>query len=861
MRAAVLTTPVWLCTVSLSVADDARVSVKKFTDIPPQELWSALQALAKDRNLQVIYISEEVQSLRTGGASGDLTPDEALEQLLKGTGLAYSYLDDTTITVFPARPGPSSRDKAPVSPSSIGAKDADRLHLAHSTQEHAIARRSPGGQDTQTLEGIIVTARKRTERAQEVPASISVLAGTQLESLHARQLTDYAAYVPGLQVDSYGAPGRTQLTLRGIAADPFAGATVGTYIDDTPAGSSSLFAQGSSFQLDLMPYDIERVEVLRGPQGTLYGASAMGGLLKYVTRLPQLDAFEIRAGAEALSIHGGGSLGWSGRGSINIPLIEDKLALRGSAFDTHTPGYIDNALTGRDDENAVRQVGGRAALLWQPTDELSLKLSALFQNIDAAAASLVTTGFVPRGPTGVDVAAPTYGDLAGGHRASTAFLQRLQFYTATINYDLGWAGLTSATSYSRSNSQIHSDLSASFGEQFPLLCPQVPGCSAVNGGLAPGVAPLFTPLALKKITQEFRLASPGGRRLDWLLGAFYTDEDVTQNTQLGAQDRRGRSIPLLDPLALISEPSRYREYAVFGDATYRFTDRLDFTAGLRWAHNEQHSGHTISGNLGVASFGASSSESVLTYMASPRFHVSPDVMIYGRVASGYRPGGANPAIPGIPSKVDADTLINYELGVKAELAGHRALIDVAIFHIDWRDIQVGGVSSGGFNFNTNAGSAKSQGVELTSVVSPAVGLRLGLTAAYTDAQLTADIPLLGGLSGDQLALMPRWNASATASYEWSPVGQWTAQVSGGYRYVADRYSQTESNPTSARLRAYDSFDLSLRLSNERLTLAAFAKNLADERAYLTSFTARAGNTLAIGILQPRTVGVSADVRF
>ncbi|MBS0417015.1 MAG: TonB-dependent receptor [Proteobacteria bacterium] len=870
-RATIAAGTLWFYASAPAVASNSKASSRKATAIPPQELWSALQTLGKDRELQVVYIWEEVRSLRTTGASGDLTCDEALQQLLRGTGLTYAYLDEKTITVFPVHPtssgeggkgtsasgggdaGASRSPPATVGKSQSSGRDDVDLKARRRTQETL--------ETTEALAQIVVTAQKRTENVQEVPASISVLVGRQLESQHVAQLTEYASYVPGLQVDSHGTPGQAQITLRGIAADPYASATVGTYIDDIPVGSSSLFAQGSSFQLDLLPYDLDRIEILRGPQGTLYGASTMGGLLKYVTRAPRLDSLEIRAGAETSTIKGAAGIGWTGRGSLNLPLIDDELAIRVSTFDAYAPGYINNFLTARKDENAVREAGGRVQLLWHPTERLSLKLQTLIQNIDAQAAATVAVNFAPRLPTGITITGPTFADLVGGHRASTAFAQRLQVHAATLNYDLGWAGLTSATSYSRASSRISNDLSASFGSKLPGLCRQTPGCTAANGPLDPGVVSLYTPLEIKKVTQELRVASPAGRQVDWLVGLFYTDERAAQDTTLGAQSVLGQPILVLDPLALLVEPSKYREYALFGDTTYRFTDTFDFTAGLRWARNEQTSAHAASGSLGIGTVSGRSDESVATYMASPRLHLTPTTMLYGRIASGYRPGGPNQPFAGIPARVEADQLVNYEFGVKSELTNHKALIDATLFYIDWRNVQVGGVTQSGFNFNINGGSAQSRGVELAAEVSPLAGLRIGFGVAYTDARLTQDIPPLGGLSGDRLALTPKWNTALTAGYEHALNERWNAQLSADYRHVGERFSQVESSPTAAPLAAYGVADLRASISNERLTFALFAKNVCDERAYLTSFTARASNPLAANILQPRTLGVSLDVNF
>jgi iron complex outermembrane receptor protein len=209
--------------------------------------------------------------------------------------------------------------------------------------------------DADTMEEIVVTAQKRTENVQDVPISISVLGAQQIENLHATELADYAAYVPGLVINNGGSPGQVTITLRGL--NPLSSTTmVATVIDEAPVGSSAGWARESLFSFDMMPYDLERVEILKGPQGTLYGANSMGGLLKYVTTAPDLNHFQVRAGADVFSIEGADDLGLSGRIAANFPIVQDKLAIRASYYNGTRPGFIDNpSRAARTSTNSTRK--------------------------------------------------------------------------------------------------------------------------------------------------------------------------------------------------------------------------------------------------------------------------------------------------------------------------------------------------------------------------------------------------------------------------------------------------------------------------------------------------------------------------
>ena len=692
---------------------------------------------------------------------------------------------------------------------------------------------------TATVEEIIVTASKRAENIQAVASSVSVLGTEDLERLHAAQLSDYAGYVPGLIVNSNGTPGQSTLILRGIA--PLGdSAAVATYIDDSPLGASDGHSKASNFALDLFPYDIQRIEVLRGPQGTLYGASSLGGVMKYVTVAPDPNELAVRFGGEVSGTKAASSAAWNARASVNVPLIDGKLALMASYFDKTEPGYVSNGLTGRQDENSNDVNGGRMAMLWNVNADLSVKLSAMFQNIDSDDNS--TMALDP------STLRPIYADLSSAHLLPQPYEQRLRFYSATINWDLDWADFVSASSYSDNRNRRDQDLSAQLGPLFPLF------------GLAPGLVPYQGNLSLEKVTQEFRLVSSTGGSFEWLVGAFFTDEDSVNDQTVGALDTSQTPLPApLNPLGVSSQRTKYREYAAFSELTYKLTESFSVTAGLRGAHNSQDFTFLSSGLLGGPPTDGSSDEDSILYSFSPRLFLSDETMIYFRAANGYRPGGPNGTLPGlnIPPTVDADTTDNYELGLKAQLAGS-VVANVSLFRIDWNDIQL--VTNDVVSYTANGGAARSQGAELTIDYVPVAGLSLGLNGAFTDAELTQDAAAIDGRDGDRLPGVPRWSAAATARYSWSVLGNWTAQTGLGYRYVGDTVSAASSSAAVVRAPSYESLDLDARLTNANWTLSLFAKNVTDERGFLAPMF-NGDAQVDTAFIRPRTLGLSVDWSF
>lgn len=714
----------------------------------------------------------------------------------------------------------------------------------------ASGQQSTDAAELEASDVIVVTAQKRSENLQDVPISISVVGGERLQETGASQLTDFGAYVPGLQVDSSGTPGQSTISLRGIA--PIGpSATVGTYVDDAPVGSSSLYARASAFALDLLPYDIERIEVLRGPQGTLYGASSIGGLLKYVTVTPSVTDFSGKAGGEVFGIRHAGEAGYAGQAMVNVPLVTDRLGLTASYAYRKTPGYVDSVVTGKRGQNDYRQQGARIALLWQASDDLSIALSGLWQEIESEGNGSVVEDIV----TGERIG----NGFSNNNYLDEPFTKSLYYFAGTLKNDFGFAALSSTTTYSRVKTSQTSDASRIFGVLFPLF-----------GQPAAGLAPFNITLDLKKVTQEVRLTSPSGGRFEWLLGGFFTNE-VSGNKQIvRAYDMAGAPIAGLDPLAIAELPTRYREFAAFANATYKFSDRFDITAGLRWARNTQRYRQiSVGAVVPTANNPGSSAESVLTYSVSPRFHLTDDTMLYARVASGYRPGGPNATLPGVTPTVASDSLTNYEIGLKTILFDRTLTLDLAAFYMDWKDLQMT-VDFNGVSGLANAGSARSQGFEATIGWRPVRGLQLGINGAFTDAKLTSDTPVaVGGLNGDRLPRIPKWSGSLTAEYSFAVGGDAQAKLGGGLRHTGQRVSSFEgvpavTNPVFAD--AYTALDLNAGITfDQRWSLRLYARNLTDTDAAITRDVQTDGLGQRAFIrttpLQPRTIGLALDLSF
>jgi len=696
-------------------------------------------------------------------------------------------------------------------------------------------------------ETITVTANKREEDVRKVAASVSVVDEDQLSSLGAKQLTDFADYVPGLNVTSSGTPGQTTITLRGIAPIS-SGATVATYVGEAPLGSSGIYQRATIFALDLLPDDVERVEVLRGPQGTLYGAGAMGGLLKYVPRDPDLATRHFHVSG-ALSDIESGDNGGTFAVSANLPAAGNSFGVRASYARNELPGYVDNSVDGRKNINEGTQESGRVAMLWQASDSVRFKLDLMRQQIDSDNNALVALD--------PGTLRPLHGDLVNEVSVDEPFKKDLDLYMATLDWNVGWGTLTSASAYSDATTDQRQDATVLVGS-IPLAI-----------GLPPGLAYFDLSLGLSKFTQELRLTSNAKGRYDWQLGGFYSHEHANNRQVIRVTDTSGNSVPVVDPLADLALPSNYEETAAFGNGTYRFSERFELDMGARLSRNKQDFAQVVDAGvllgLALGTTPGGSDETVFTWSLGPRFHLTPDAMVYARIATGYQPGGPNVALPGVPPSVDASRLTSYEVGLKSETSDHRWLFDLSGYDIQWSDVQVI-AAAGATTFAVNGGKASSQGVELSTAWRPTDNLRIGLNGAYTDATLSNDVASPPGEDGDHLPYIPKLSYSVMADYYFPLGSSWSTHFGGGYRWIDDRKSSFDSDPTALTLDSYGACDLSADVFNERWTVRLFARNVTDKRAYQTmtavdNLILRQPHHVSASPIDPRTLGIQLGLSF
>jgi outer membrane receptor protein involved in Fe transport len=723
------------------------------------------------------------------------------------------------------------------------------------------------------LAEIVVTATKRAENIQDIPVSVSVESGAAMLERGQSSLLDYSAYMPGFNVSNGGTPGTSSVQLRGISTQSSTSA-VGTYVDDTPLGGSSGWVNSSTTTLDLLPYDLERLELLRGPQGTLYGAGAMGGLIKYVMKSPSTTQSEASVGAEISDTDGAGKLGYVYSARVSEPLVDNVLGVSLSLFDKQAPGWMTNLANDQQHTNDTSRYGGRAAVLWTPTQDLTVKLSAMVSNInaeDGATRQFTTSQTVPNTGSALIIAPLTPLPLGTENVQFYApYTQRLQYYSATVDWNLQSVDLISASSYSSQRSFYQQDFTQ-----------QVGGLLGEVGGTGPGIANADYGFGVDKITQEFRVVSPKGQTVDWMLGTFTTHESSTNSQFLNAFNPNGTPMAgLLPPSGVFyaALPEVYDEYAAFGDLTVKVTDQFDLLAGARYAHNDQDWNATVTPGPLVNEFGffhVGTHEGVFTWMAGAEYHFDADNMLYLRAATGYRPGGPNSPIAGVPPTEGSDSLTNYELGLKSTFLERRAQVDMAVFRIDWKDIQLTAVNAQNLSYGANGGTATSQGVEFAGTYLPIDSLTLGLNAAYTDAHLTSVIPQASYLlTGYQLPLVPKVSFSVTADYQWSLSGGWSAYLGGAYRYVgAEWLGVVESNsPVSTpavQASAYAVGDLNASVRNEHLTFKAYVRNLANNHAItgpsnqglVVTNGATGNHEVFTSYLEPRTVGIGVDYKF
>lgn len=692
---------------------------------------------------------------------------------------------------------------------------------------------------SQSPDVVIVTAQKREERLQDVPAAVSALSAASLTSDNKSRLRDYFDTVPGFQVSPTPGGGNQQnLSIRGISSGFGSNPTVGIMIDDVPFGATTY-----DFSPEVDPSDLQRVEVLRGPQGTLYGANSMGGLVKYVTQDPSTTLLSGRTEAGLDNIAHGDSVGYAFRGSVNIPL-SSTFAIRASAFTRAEPGYIDNPVLNETHVNKEFASGAHVSALWKATDDLSIKLGALYQYSKDDGSS-------------EEVHAAGLGDYQQNYIPNTGQSARtIQAYSAVIHDTLGPVDLMSVTAYTRFRTKSVQDYTT---------IPPWGGLSRTFFGV-PG-APTFFHAGVNRTTQEIRATFKTGEWVDWLVGGFYSDETTPIHQVISAENVTTGAI--LGNTITFDIPFAFREYALFVDPTLHLTDRLSIQFGGRssWINNVADpvpEGGAIFPTP-VVYPAIVTKPHVFTYLVTPEFKINSDVLVYTRIATGYRAGRANSfnPDPNVPRAAGADKTYNYEIGIKGDIVPHLLKFDTSIYYIDWKEIQLNLVNAAnGLAYFANAGRAKSEGAELSFTLTPGAGLTLSSWLNYDNAVLTQGVvnSATYAPAGQRLPFSARYSANVSADEAFPISGNLTGSVGATFGYTGKRYGTFIATSARDVFPAYNKLDLRGDVSYGTWNLNLYVKNVTDSHGELGGGAGSYPPT-AFSYIQPRTIGASVSKKF
>jgi iron complex outermembrane recepter protein len=769
------------------------------------------------------------------------------------------------------------------------------------------------------LEEIIVTAEKRESTVQATPIAMTALSSSDLAQENIVSIQDLVGTIPGISLRTAG-PGQTEYEMRGLASSGGSVATVGFYLDETPLSASAVALNGRTV-IDADLYDLNRTEVLRGPQGTLYGAGSMGGTIKLVTNPPELHNLLGSAEADASQTTGGST---NGHGSLmlNFP-IGDIAALRFVTTDKYISGFIhryviapgqfpyptsygtcgaaivyycnrgdvQDAPIAQDhaNSNIERFISSRATLLIQPTSEFSITGNFMYQRIDADGYNNYQ-------------APPNNEAIYQPYNIQEPYYDSFRLWSLKVSYDMPFANLTSASSYWNRDVYQSTDSTEALQNIFNYT-QFIPNLYSENDNTW-------------QIAQELRLTSRGEGDLQWVGGLYYSNLHsgyITKNQSLGfvttpycpyGDGPLGGHCPVASQLTYPAStnpegimfndnnPNILNQKAIFGEANYKLTPTLKLTAGLRFYKfdisnmaNQRGLG-TASGDATPTIASASGTNTSLLPKVNLSYEPTPDFTAYSTLSKGSRPGGVNLPIPLIPFTQGAfyycgpgtgpsyltsqpsyyapDDIWSLELGEKSRFADRRFTVNADVFYVKWHNIQQLVVLSCGYPYNTNVGDAKTYGPELEMAAKVTDAITVDLTGAYTQAYISApkDTPGLPISGGTRVTSIPKYTGNLAVSYETMVAEEYKFTARAAESYVGPVYDTAFYSET---LGSYGLMDFRLGLGKERWTASVFGTNLTNKHAGLTIdntvFAWQQPTITRVSTNQPRTIGLGFETKF
>jgi outer membrane receptor protein involved in Fe transport len=753
----------------------------------------------------------------------------------------------------------------------------------------AAAQTTTGSGDS-GLQEIVVTAEKRSSTIQDTPISMSALTGDQLQQQGISGITGVVESIPGISMRTAG-PGQTELEMRGLSSSGGASPTVGFYLDDYPLTAPAASLVGKVV-IDPDLYDLNRVEVLRGPQGTLYGSGSMGGTVKLITNSPAFN--QVSGSVNALGSETvGGGFNRGGNLMLNVPLVNDTLAMRVVATDKYRDGWITRYVEPifpaptnpgpicgagwpgctRGDVTAVtpsqstprinweRLEGGRVELLAQPSSALKIEATAMYQKITMG--DYDEYDLPPGNPSA------HYEPSNAGEPISDVF----RLFGLTASYDLGFAQLTSATAYySRVESQTQ-DTAEALYSLVPLY-----GFPVTQFYQSPFNETDTT----RQLSEELRLASSSAGPLQWIAGAFFS-RFQSIFAEYNALPALVATIPgqlAANPDGILyqaNNPYRIKQYALFGEGTYAFSPEWKLTAGARWYKFDSRADEETTGLLAVSGNATPYLSTFETgnHGVNPKltlsYEESHELTVYETVARGFRPGGINQQIPNPPCTLNAETygpdsMWNYEIGEKAKLGG-QLIINADVYYIKWSQVQQSVNQACGYPLTVNAGTAASYGPELEITAALTPELTLAVSGTYTHATLRS---VNASVAQQDPALVPGLGLLNVPNYTETTSLTYSTSLADGLKLVARVNNSYVGKSTDldfyyGTLPAYDLVGLRVGLVGTQLSGFVFADNLTDTRAQLgintTGFAYTIPSLIRVATNQPRTIGLDLQYKF
>ena len=782
-------------------------------NVPEQPVDLALTQFAEQANITLLFPTDEIGELMSNELVGKYAVSEGADILLAGTGLIPTFKNKLVLNIALDQNNDveTNMNNRETAGGGLLAAVLSLFGTSGAQAEDALGAAAA----EQVIEEIIVTATKRTGTLQDTPSAISAFSSKQLEEANLYNLNEIITFIPGASEELSANAGLRRYQIRGLTqggGDP----TVGYYIDD-----AAFFFYGIFYAPMGRAIDLERIEVLRGPQSTLYGAGSMGGTVRYITKQPNLSDFEghVRAG---YSDTDGGDPGHFADVAVSLPIVKDKLGVRLVGTYEEIGGFIEIPDLGLEDANDQETTHLRASVLWEPTDDLTLKFLYTMSKPET-----LSTGFATseRNET-VTFSAP-------GDRYTSDY----DLFIGTLNYDFGFASLTSTTSVL---DDYHFLWLRSY--RFPL---------------SPTGLLVFDLLQeAKAVNNETRLVSQGVGPFQWLVGVFYSDTELTETAAY---------TPAILPTSV--QEFKSESISVFAETSWSFLDgRLIPLVGLRYFEDDRS---TFSDSFSVQPR-PDTFDSV-----NPRFNLSYQPTVhshyYLNIAKGFRSGSFNnPDIAalhrlgGMPCEdtLDSDELWSYEIGTKQALLDGQLLLDVALYYQDWQDMR-NLVPTFGLFQEYHVGDAELYGVDLGVVYNPPEieGLTLQLTANWNSSEIVDIDPAItaatGAKAGDRLPFVPDWTATISASYSREVAAGWIGQLFLGYNHLAPQSGQF-GQPSVGDSR--DLLRVRIGVEKDRFGVYLFGSNLLGEDGAIYSQEVPGGAT-GYTMDYPRQLGVEVQFNY